>query len=124
MQRRLRSSPHRHKRNAPFLRDSKASYEKNLFAKFKIKYLDDNSVFSLYLCQFYDTGAMLQKSVTLTNDINRLVCGHLLHLDLHCLQTCLSQYDVAWVNFCLFIYLKLCRRNFYHLLFFLCFNCK
>ena len=61
---------------------------------------------------------MLQKSATLAKDINRLVCGHPLHLDLHCLQYCLSKYDVAWVNFCFFIYLKLCRRNFYRLHFF------
>ena len=80
--------------------------EKNLFAKFIEKYSDDNSVFNLYLCQFYDTEA---------NDMNRLVCGHPLHLDLHCLQSSLSQYGVARVIF--FIYLKLCRRNFYRLLF-------
>ena len=88
-------SPHQHQRNATFLRDSKASYEKNLFAKFIEKYSEDNSVFNLYLCQFYDTGGMLQKSATLANDINRLVCGHPLYLDLHCLQFSLSQYDVA-----------------------------
>ena len=70
-----------------FLRDSKASYKKNLFAKFIQKYSDDNSVFNLYLCQFYDTGGILQKSATLANDINRLVCRHPLHLDLHCLQS-------------------------------------
>ena len=98
----LDRSPHQHKRNATFLRDSKASYEKNLFAKFIEKYSDDNSVFNLYLCQFYDTGGMLQKSATLANDINRFVCGHPLYLDLHCLQFSLSQYDVAWVNFCFF----------------------
>ena len=95
-------SPHHHKHNATFLQDSKASYKKNLFAKFIEKYSDDNSVFNLYLCQFYDTGGMLQKSATLDKDINRLVCGHPLHLDLHCLQSNLSQYDVAWVNFCFF----------------------
>ena len=62
------------------------------------KYSDDNSVINLYLCKFYDTGGMLQKSATLAKDINRLVhvCGHPLHLDLHCLQSSLSQYDVAW----------------------------
>ena len=54
---------------------------------------------------------MFQKSVTIANDINRLLCGQRLDLDLHCLQSSLSQYDVAWVNF-FFIYLKLCRRNF------------
>ena len=84
------------------------------------KYSDDHSVFNLYLCKFYDTGGMLQKSATLAKDINRLVCGHPLHLDLHCLQSSLSQYDVAWV---IFFYFKLCRRNFYRF-FFLCFNCQ
>ena len=93
-------SPHWHKCNATFLRDSKASYEKNLFSQFTEKYPDDNSIFNLYLCQFYDTGGVLQKSATLANDINKLVCGHPLHLDLHCLQSSLSLYDVAWVNFC------------------------
>ena len=63
------------------------------------KYSDDNSVFNLYLCKFYDTGGMLQKSATLAKDINRLVCEHPLHLDLHCLQSSLSQYDVAWAIF-------------------------
>ena len=86
---------------------------KNLFAKFIQKYSDDNSVFNMYLCQFYDTGGILQKSATLANDINRLVCRHPLHLDLHCLQSSRSLGE-----FCFFIYLKLCRRNFYHLLFF------
>ena len=100
-------SPHRHIRSATFLRDSKASYEKNLFAKFIEKYSDDSSVFNLYLCQFYDMGGMFQKSVTIANDINRLVCGHRLHLDLQSLQSSLSQYDVAWVIF--FFHLKLCR---------------
>ena len=70
-------------------------YETNLFAKFIEKYSDDNSIFKLYLCQFYDTGRMLPKSVTLAKDITRLVCGHPLHLDLHCLQSSLSQYDVG-----------------------------
>ena len=94
-------SPHRHIRNATFLRDSKASYEKTLFAKFMGKYSDDSSIFNLYLCQFY-MGGMFQKSVTIANDINGLVCGHRLHLGLHCLQSSLSQYDVVWVNFFLF----------------------
>ena len=88
------------------------------------KYSDDNSVFNLYLCKFYDTGGMLQKSATLAKDINRFVFGRPLLLDLHCLQSSLLQYDVAWVKFFLFIYFKLCRRNFYCLLFFLCFNCQ
>ena len=60
--------------------------KKNLFAKFIEKYSDDNSVFNLYLCQLYGTEA---------NDINGLVCGHPLHIDLHCLQSSLSQYGVA-----------------------------
>ena len=60
---------------------------KNLFAKFIQKYSDDNSAFNMYLCQFYDTGGILQKSATLANDINKLVCRHPLHLDLHCLQS-------------------------------------
>ena len=78
---------------------------KNLFAKFTEKYSDDNSVFNLYLCQFYNMGGMLQKSATLANDINRLVCGHPLQLDLSSLQSSLSQYDVVWVIFFFFFYL-------------------
>ena len=81
MQRRLRSVSASAQTQCHVLRDSKASYEKNLFAKIIEKHLDDNSVFNQYLCQFYDTEA---------NDINRLVCGHPLHLDLHYLQSSLS----------------------------------
>ena len=81
---------------------AKLPMKKNLFAKFIAKYSDDSSVCNLYLCQFYDMGGMFQKSVTIANDINRLVCGHRLHLDLHCLQSSLSQYDVAWVIFFFF----------------------
>ena len=48
---------------------------------------------------------MFQKSMTIANDINRLSCGHRLYLDLHCLQSSLSQYDVAWVNFFFFLFI-------------------
>ena len=97
---------------------AKFPMKKKLFAKFIEKYSDDNFVFNPYLCQFYDMGGMLQKSATLANDINWLVCRHPLHLDLQFLKSSLSQYDVAWVIF--FYYLSFIW-NFADVIFIVCF---
>ena len=83
MQRRLRSVSASAHTPCHVLAGQQSFLLKNLFAKFIQKYSDDNPVFNMYLCQFYDTGGILQKSATLANDINRLVCRHPLHLDQH-----------------------------------------
>ena len=114
MQRRLRSVSASAQTQCHVPTGQQSFLWKNLFAKFIEKYSDDNSVFNLL---------WHGRDASEANDTNRLVCGHLLHLYLHCLQSSLSQYDVALVNFC-FLFIWNFADVMFIVCFFLCFNCQ